>query len=233
MSDDSEDLCPTDASGTLEVALAQTRAGVEAIRRGGGLFATTQLAAECEALRRWAESAGCLKCFEATSRPPDAFGYEHEVWFAPAGEQNGLVLKATYGNCFGHLPDGSEATPLGYLERLRLCNEEFGDQIRLLGVEESRPGVIRVITSQPAVEGHPAGADEVMHFFTAAGFEKRLWGQNTVWYRPLDGLVASDTHGGNVLRTSNGALVAIDVPLMRWTAGMNPLVPVEAARVAS
>ncbi len=134
-----------------------------------------------------------------------------------------MVFKATYGNCFGHLPDGSEATPLGYLERLLLCNEELGDQIRLLGVEETRPGVIRVITSQPAIEGHPAEADEVGAFFTEAGFEKRRWGANTVWFRPADGLVASDTHGGNVLRISSGTLVAIDVPLMRWTAGMKAL----------
>lgn len=133
------------------------------------------------------------------------------------------MIKATYGNCFGHLPDGSEASPIGYLERLQLCNEELGDQIRLLGVEETRPGVIRVITSQPAIEGHPAEADEVLQFFTESGFEKRRWGANTVWFRPLDGLVASDTHGGNVLRTSSGALVAIDVPLMRWIPGMKAL----------
>jgi hypothetical protein len=223
MPHDTEDLCRTDASGALEVALAQTRAGAEAIRRGGGLFGSTQLAAECEALRQWAESAGCLRSFEETARPPDAFGYEHEVWFPTSDEPSGLVFKATYGNCFGHLPDGSEATPLGYLERLLLCNEELGDQIRLLGVEETRPGVIRVITSQPAIEGHPAEADEVGQFFTEAGFEKRRWGANTVWFRPADGLVASDTHGGNVLRISSGTLVAIDVPLMRWTAGMKAL----------
>lgn len=223
MSDGSEDLCRTDASGTLEVALAQTRAGAEAIRRGGGLFGSTQLAAECEALRQWAESAGYLRSFEETARPPDAFGYEHEVWFPPSGEQSGQVIKATYGNCFGHLPDGSEATPLGYLERLRLCNEVLGDQIRLLGVDEFRPGVIRVITSQPAIEGHPAESEEVAQFFVESGFEKRRWGANTVWFRPVDNLVASDTHGGNVLRTASGALVAIDVPLMIWHPGMKPL----------
>ncbi|MEZ5386630.1 MAG: hypothetical protein R3F13_14045 [Prosthecobacter sp.] len=164
-----------------------------------------------------------MRSFEETTRPPDAFGYEHEVWFPPSGEQSGLVIKATYGNSFGHLPDGSEATPLGYLERLRLCNEELGDQIHLLGVEEHCPGVIRVITSQPAIEGHPAEVDEVAQFFTESGFEKRRWGANTVWFRPEDGLVASDTHGGNVLRTAGGALVAIDVPLMRWTPDMKAL----------
>ena len=52
MPDGSEDFLRTNASGTLEVALAHTRAGAEAIRRGGGLFGATQFAAECEALRQ-------------------------------------------------------------------------------------------------------------------------------------------------------------------------------------
>jgi hypothetical protein len=65
----------------------------------------------------------------------------------------------------------------------------------------------------------------VLQFFTESGFEKRRLGANTVWFRPLDGLVASDTHGGNVLRTASGALVAIDVPLMRLASGMKALEP--------
>ncbi len=225
MPDGPEDLLRTNASGTLESALAHTRAGAEAIRRGGGLFGATQLAAECEALRQWAEQAGCLRPFEATSRPADAFGYEHEVWFPQGSGADARVIKATYGNCFGHLPDGAEATPLGYLERLELCNEVLGDQISLLGIEECRPGVIRVVTAQPAIEGHPAEAQEIARFFLCSGFERRRWGKNVVWYRATDGIVASDTHGGNVLRTEEGALVAIDVPLMVWKPEMTPLLP--------
>jgi len=167
-----------------------------------------------------------LKSFEETARPPDAFGYEHEVWFPTSSDGSGPVIKTTYGNCFGHLPDGSEGTPIGYLERLRLCNEVFGDQITLLGVEECRPGVIRVVTAQPAIRGQPAEAEDIAQFFMASGFEKRRRNYNTVWFRPADGIIASDTHGGNVLRTPDGALVAIDVPLMVWSPEMAPLVPV-------
>ena len=225
MPDGSEDLLRTNAPGTLESALAHTRAGAEAIRRGGGLFGSTQLAAECEALRQWAEQAGCLRSFEVTSRPADAFGYEHEVWFPQESGADAQVIKATYGNCFGHLPDGSEASPTGYLERLMLCNEVLGDQISLLGIEECRPGVIRVVTAQPAVQGHPAEMQEIASFFLSSGFERRRWGRNLVWFRSTDGIVASDTHGGNVLRTDAGALVAIDVPLMVWKPEMSPLLP--------
>lgn len=219
MPDGPEDLCRTDASGTLEVALAHTRAGAEAIRRGGGLSGETQPAAECEALRQWAEQAGFLRSFEAIARPSDAFGYEHEVWFPKESGSDPRVIKATYGNCFGHLPDGFEATPAGYLERLVLCNQVLGDQIALLGIEQSRPGVIRVVTAQPAIRGHPADMAEISRFFLNAGFEHRCWGKNLVWFRPADSIVASDTHGGNVLRTADGALVAIDVPLMVWKVG--------------
>jgi hypothetical protein len=225
MPDGSEDFLRTNASGTLEVALAHTRAGAEAIRRGGGLFGATQLAAECEALRQWAEQAGCLRPFEAIARPADAFGYEHEVWFPEENGADAQVIKATYGNCFGHLPDGSEAMPVGYLERLVLCNQVLGDQIALLGIEECRPGVIRVVTAQPAIEGHPASMDDISQFFLNTGFERRRWGRNLVWFRPDDSIVASDTHGGNVLRTTDDALVAIDVPLMVWKPEMSPLLP--------
>jgi len=225
MPDGSEDLFRTNASGTLEVALAHTRAGAEAIRRGGGLFGATQFAAECEALRQWADQAGCLRSFVETARPADAFGYEHEVWFPQDNGPHAQVIKATYGNCFGHLPDGCDATPVGYLERLVLCNEVLGDQITLLGIEECRPGVVRVVTAQPAIHGHPAEDGEISSFFLSAGFERRRWGRNVVWYRPTDGMVASDTHGGNVLRTDDGALVAIDVPLMVWKPEMTSLLP--------
>ncbi|MES2598475.1 MAG: hypothetical protein V4662_24280 [Verrucomicrobiota bacterium] len=222
----SEDLCPTDASGTIEVALAHTRAGADAIRRGGGIFGSTQFATECEALRQWAEQAGFLKAFPEISSIPDAFGYEHEVWFPASEPSSGIVIKATYGNCFGHLPNGNEGTPVTYLERLRLGNEVFGDQITLLGVEECRLGVIRVVTSQPAVEGHPAEAADIAAFFGTSGFEKRRYGLNTVWFRPVDNIIASDTHGGNVLRTDSGAMVAIDVPLMIHSPEAGPLLSV-------
>ncbi len=220
MSDGPEDLCRPDAPSTLELALAHTRAGAEAIRRGGGFFGSTQLASECEALRSWGEETGWLRDFPALGVSPDSFGYEHEVWFRADGER---VTKATYGNCFGHLPDGTDASPVGYFERLLLCNSVFGDQITFLGIEECRPGVIRVITEQPAVKGQPAEPDDIVRFFENAGFLRRRWGKSLVWYRPSDQIVASDTHGGNVLRTDQGGLVAIDVPLMRWLPSAKPL----------
>lgn len=225
MSHGPEDFCITDASGTLGVALAHTRSGAEAIRRGGGLFGSTQLAAECEALRRWAESEGLTGLHACFEKPPDAFGYEHQVWFPDSASENARVIKATYGGCFGHLPDGSEPGPCGYLERLILCNEVFGDDIQLEAVCEIRPGVLSIVTSQEAVSGEPAEQESIDTFFASSGFVRCRMARCTVWHRSLDQVVASDTHGGNVLCKQSGKLVAIDVPLMFWKPGMEALQP--------
>ena len=67
----SEDFCRPDAPGALQRALENTRAGAEAIRGGGGLFATTQFAAEIEAFRRFAESCGLDHEIERLNDSPD------------------------------------------------------------------------------------------------------------------------------------------------------------------
>ncbi len=222
-----EDLRQPDAPSTLELALAHTRAGAEAIRRGGGLFATTSFAAEVEAFRRFAEKHGLNQIIERLSDPPDTFGYEHEVWFPPDGEQPARVLKATFGNCFGHLPDGSEGTPVGYLQRLILQNEVFGDDIRLESFCETRPGVYQTVTSQPAIEGRPAEQEEIRVFFLNAGFRMARLRGKPVWYREEDRIACSDTHGGNLLMTKEGRLIAIDVPAM--FAASDDIEPLEEA----
>ncbi len=204
----------TDATSTLEVALENTRRGAEAIRRGGGLFAATRLAAEIEALRLWAESSGCFRHYEELSRPPDSFGYEHEVWFPKSGSPNPRVLKATYDNSFGVMPDGREATPVGYLERLRLQNQIFGDDIELEGVFEPSFALIRIITSQQAIQGRPAEMEEIEIFFSQRSFQRCIWHGKNVWFREADRVICADTHGGNILVTHEGDMAAIDVPAM-------------------
>ena len=78
MAHESEDLCRSDASGALELALEYTRSGAETIRRGGGLFAATQFAAEIEAFRRFAETRGLDHLVERIIDPPDkACSYTH------------------------------------------------------------------------------------------------------------------------------------------------------------
>lgn len=204
----------TDASSTLEIALENTRRGAEAICRRGGLFAATRLAAEIEAIRRWAEEHGGGGQFEELSRAPDAFGYEHEVWFPKSDDDNPRVLKATYCNSFGVMPDGSEATPVGYLERLQLQNLVFGDDIELEGVIEPSFALIRIVTSQQAIQGRPAEVEEIELFFSQRSFQRFVWHGKSVWFREMDRVICADTHGGNILVTHGGEMAAIDVPVM-------------------
>ncbi|MFN0080137.1 MAG: hypothetical protein ACKVY0_27040 [Prosthecobacter sp.] len=123
-------------------------------------------------------------------------------------------MKATYANSFGVLPDGCEATPVGYLERLQLQNRVFGDAIELEGVMEPGFALIRVITSQQAIQGRPAELDEIEIFFSQHGFKRCFWRGKSVWFRRLDRVICADTHGGNVLVTKGGDMAAIDVPAM-------------------
>lgn len=137
------------------------------------------------------------------------------MWFPKSSGENPRVLKATYANSFGVLPDGSEAMPVGYLERLQLQNRVFGDDIVLEGVTEPRIGLVRVVTSQQAIQGRPAELDEIELFFNQHDFKRSFWRGNNVWFRAIDRVICADTHGGNILVTLDGDLAAIDVPAMQ------------------
>lgn len=214
MSHEPNPICRRNAPGALEIALADTRERAAAIRRGAGLFASSELAAEIEALRLHALAAGLCGHFEILSEEPDAFGYEHQVWFQE-GNPEPRVLKATYTDTFGHLPDGTHCLPTQYFERLLLQNEVFGDDIRLEGIVHGEIHSCRVVTSQPAVNGRFATPEEISGFFLARGFEAVKHDGRPLWWRRTDDIVCADTHGGNILVTPGGAFAAIDIPVMR------------------
>ena len=212
------DVCRKNASGALAFAIEDTRARLAAIRGSGGLYAASSFAAECEALRDHAAASGLLCRCEILNSPPDTRGYEHEVWF-PGDSDSPRVIKATYPDAFGHLPDGRESTPVEYLVRLTLQNQVFGDDIRLECVhwDGDIEGLysLRIVTSQPAVRGRPASLDEITDLFVSNGFVPiQLKGRNG-WFRELDDMVCSDTHGGNILIQADGTAAAIDVPVMK------------------
>ena len=55
------------------------------------------------------------------------------------------------------------ATPLEYLDRLRLANELFGDDLQLLGVLDAGPGM-QIVTSQPTIRGEPPEPVQIAEF---------------------------------------------------------------------
>jgi hypothetical protein len=97
-------------------------------------------------------------------------------------------------------------------------NRVFGDDIRLEWVHcdalESGPWSLRVVTSQPAVRGRPATNDEIAQLFLTSQFVSVLLNGHACWLREEDGVICSDTHGGNVLIQEDGTPAAIDVPVM-------------------
>jgi hypothetical protein len=101
------------------------------------------------------------------------------------------------------------ATPLEYLERLRLANEKFADGIRFLGVINASDGW-RLVISQPNVEGGPPSQKDVLQFFRWRKF--RAVNEKT-YYRAVDNLLVGDAHTGNLKKLPNGSIVPFDVLL--------------------
>src|SRR6266853_1674856 len=84
--------------------------------------------AECIALREWARVNGKRIPFDFVNRfKPIGSGAEHRVYH---DQQNGLAVKVTRGNAFGHSMFGPDvsATPSEYLRRLAWSNLLLGDE---------------------------------------------------------------------------------------------------------
>ncbi len=97
------------------------------------------------------------------------------------------------------------ATPLEYLERIRLANEKFADGIRFLGVIDLPDGW-RLVISQPNVVGGPPSQNEVLHFFRWNRF--RAVNEKT-YYRAMDNLLVGDAHTGNLKKTATGVIMPL------------------------
>ena len=140
-------------------------------------------------------------------------------------------IKLTKPNCFGFTvgaewffddeKDEAElkpalpgATPLEYLERLRLHNAVFGDRIELLGIIDKRQALL-VVTSQPTIRGSATPGAEIVWFMRQLGFMPlprvsvgRL--DARAFLRDSDGVAAFDCHPANFL-TCEADVFPIDV----------------------
>lgn len=94
-------------------------------------------------------------------------------------------------------------------DRLRLSNTVFNDDIKIARVVDTPEG-LSIETSQPAIEGRPATADEIRKEMEELGF--RQVHHDGVFYRDRDAVLAWDLQG-NSLITSDGAFAPIDAML--------------------
>lgn len=156
----------------------------------------------------WARSREVLLTSEffATLSLLDS-GHEHFVFRDTVAKR---VVKVTYAGKAGSDPL-EPPLPSEYLERLRLQNLVFEDDVRLEGIIENRAGV-SIVTSQPFVPygkpPHPTER-EIETFLNGLGF----FYQSGAYFRKRDRLVLVDPHPANVIRAPDGKLVPIDVQL--------------------
>ncbi|MGK0185259.1 MAG: hypothetical protein ACI9R3_001035 [Verrucomicrobiales bacterium] len=186
--------------------------------------------ARCRAVLRGRQERDLLDWARANKRlvDPSPFldipgegGEEHQIGF---GKE--VCYKLTHSKRYGFtvVADGGIAEltaglPLEYLERLLLQNRLFGDQVELIGVglENETPVMV---TSQPLVSGSAVSREEMIafmaqsYFFPLEGLSLGHQG-SLAFYRDLDQVAAFDAHPGNFLKDDSGAILPIDLILLK------------------
>jgi len=132
---------------------------------------------------------------------------EHTVFLA---EKFSRVVKFTLPPNFG----AQSAIP--YLRNIVACNRIFGDDIWFHGVHLNEQGPAFVI-SQPYVDGTEPSSEEIADWFTNQGYESK--GHNR-WFHPVTAVDVADAHTGNLIKTSEGELVPIDLQVIK--EGLHP-----------
>jgi hypothetical protein len=146
---------------------------------------------------------------------------EHEVYFRDSDKR---VVKCTYGGSFGiaHGSNGKprRATPLFYLHRLELMNQEFPTDLRLEGItlrksrsgdeNEKRPSIV---TSQSWIDAvdeniHPSD-QQIAELMICLEF-MRSEDSCYRWFRKSDGIMVSDAKPDNFINSYAG-VVPIDL----------------------
>lgn len=200
------------AQSALESAASYVAASTAANTEGYG--SGTTFTASFTAILSWAEAARMIreeKDFPFLNTKTTGHGDEHEGWF---DEGTNRWYKATYPNRFGVAWGRiGSATAGEYLNRLVLQNKHFGDDIRLIALVNCGQK-LRVLTSQPHIVGANAYYEDICIWLSELGFCRFESNGSIAWYRLDDNLVVSDVHEGNVIRSMDGLLCAIDLNLM-------------------
>jgi DNA ligase (NAD+) len=127
---------------------------------------------------------------------------EHTVFLDEKFER---VVKFTLPPNFG--AQGS----IPYLRNIIACNRIFGDDIWFHGILSTKQGSAFVI-SQPYVDGTEPTMGEVADWFTNQGYESK--GHNR-WFHPVTGVEVADAHTGNLIKSSDGELIPIDLQVLK------------------
>lgn len=206
----------TSEEGAIEDALDFVR---RFLRARGVSLGTASPTRQEKALLAWARHRNRLLSPASALDGLKKGGQEHDIRFDP---ETGRVLKVTRSGIFGLSPGIEldlvaggitekrfhlwEATPLEYLDRLRLQNELVPGIVLLEGVAMDGNG-LSVVTSQPALELNPVTQCEIDRWFFGRGFRKVT---ESGYYREKDNIAVFDAHDKNVVR-SGDELIPFDV----------------------
>ena len=155
-----------------------------------------------------------------------AEGSEHTISLSKDGKRVWKEAKEFGYTPFSDMPDMHDlnrravdirrATPSEYIERMKLSNRVFGDDVRIEGVTyDGRP-----VISQRFIKGRDATPQEIDGFMRGAGYQKLPAGKSalkgvladTAWIHPKDKTLVADLRPANVkLDAVTGKLVPIDV----------------------
>ena len=127
---------------------------------------------------------------------------EHTVFLVEKFER---VVKFTLPPNFG--AQGS----IPYLRNIVACNRLFGDDIWFHGILATEQGPAFVI-SQPYVDGTEPTSEEIANWFLDQGYESK--GHNR-WFHPVTGVDVADAHTGNLIKSSDGELIPIDLQVLK------------------
>ena len=127
---------------------------------------------------------------------------EHTVFLA---EKYLRVVKFTLPPNFG--AQGS----IPYLRNIVACNRIYGDDIWFHGILLTEQGPAFVI-SQPYVDGTEPSSGKIADWFTNQGYQSK--GHNR-WFHPVTGVDVADAHTGNLIKSSDGELIPIDLQVLK------------------
>jgi DNA ligase (NAD+) len=162
---------------------------------------------ETESILKWGADTGRMLFAEGLfglAEDWKKFGgqSEHTVFLAEKFER---VVKFTLPPNFG--AQGS----IPYLRNIDACNRLFGDDIWFHGILATEQGPAFVI-SQPYVDGTEPTLEEVAKWFTDQGYISN--GHNR-WLHPVTGVDIADAHTGNLIKSSDGELIPIDLQVLK------------------
>lgn len=196
---------PTASSESTVQSLA--RRLEEDLRGSHGDDLQERIRREAKSILQWADQSGRIletQGIHRLLRDWKKLGgqSEHTVFHI---KSLGRIIKFTIPPNFG--AQGS----LQYLANIGACNRLFGDDIIFHGILPSEEGPAFLI-SQPYVDGTEPTSEEIANWFLNQGYE--LKGHNR-WFHPVTGADIADAHTGNLIKSSDGELIPIDLQVIK------------------